>query len=136
MDVGRIQARSRELSKSLMGAQFRAEIAACIAVGEPPFWARGMAHQLGVPENKVAAELSRFAEEGLLTTISFAQWDRRKLYERNARGTTYWTLGYELLERAAAEEASRVGISTDAAMQVYLAEIGLARASERAETEQ
>jgi hypothetical protein len=95
-----------------------------------------MAHQLGVPENKVAAELSRFAEEGLLTTISFAQWDRRKLYERNARGTTYWTLGYELLERAAAEEASRVGISTDAAMQVYLAEIGLARASERAETEQ
>ncbi|HEY2768485.1 MAG TPA: hypothetical protein VGI76_09515 [Solirubrobacteraceae bacterium] len=124
----------RKLSKTLMGAQFRAEIAAFIAVGEPPFWARGMAYQLSLPENKVSAELSRFADEGLLRTISFAQWDRRKLYERG-HSTHYWRFGYELLERAAAEEGLQHGIDSSTALKAYFDETGLPQDHERFEVE-
>jgi hypothetical protein len=123
IDTGRIRKRLRELSKSLLGAQFRAEIAALIADGEPPFWARRVASQLGIPENKVAAELSRFANEGLLVEISVAAWDRRKLYERGPGGSMYWRGAYELLERAAGEEALRSGVSTASALRAYLDEV-------------
>lgn len=123
IDTGRIRERVRALSKSLLGAQFRAEIAAFIADGDPPFWARQVASQLGIPENKVAAELSRFAHDGLLVAISVAVWDRRKLYERSTTASMYWRSAYELLERAAADEANRVGVSTSSALRAYLDEV-------------
>jgi hypothetical protein len=123
IDTGRIRERLRALSKSLFGAQFRAEIAAFIAEGEPPFWARQVASRLGVPENKVSSELSRFASDGLLVAISVADWDRRKLYERNPGTSMYWRGAYELLERAAEEEAHRVGVSKDQALNAYLDEV-------------
>ncbi len=123
IDTGRIRERVRALSKSLLGAQFRAEIAAFIADGDPPFWARQVASQLGIPENKVAAELSRFAHDGLLIAISVALWDRRQLYERSPTASMYWRSAYELLERAAADEANRVGVSTSSALRAYLDEV-------------
>ncbi len=123
INTGRIRERVRALSKSLLGAQFRAEIAAFIAEGEPPFWARQVASQLGIPENKVAAELSRFAHDGLLVAISVAVWDRRKLYERSPTASMYWRSAYELLERAAADEANRAGVSTSSALRAYLDEV-------------
>jgi hypothetical protein len=121
-DIGRIRERARELSKSLLGAQFRAEVAGYIAVGEAPFWARGMARVLDVPENKVAAELSRFAEAGLLVAMDVAQWDRRKLYERAARETRYWDAALDLIERAAGDHALETGIAPRRAVEAYLAE--------------
>lgn len=78
---------------------------------------------MGIPENKVAAELSRFANDGLLVEISVAAWDRRKLYDRGSGGSMYWRGAYELLERAAGEEARRVGVSTTAALRAYLDEV-------------
>lgn len=120
VDIGRIRARARALSKALLGAQFRAEIAAFIADGEPPFWARGMAQQLDIPENKVATELSRFAASNLLVAMPVEQWDRRKLYERTSANTEYWRLGRELVERAAADEAARAGVDAATAMRTYL----------------
>lgn len=123
IDTGRIRERLRALSKSLLGAQFRAEIAAFIADGDPPFWARRVASRLGIPENKVSSELSRFASDGLLVAISVADWDRRKLYERNQGTSMYWHGAYELLERAAEEEAHRVGVSKERALNAYLDEV-------------
>lgn len=118
-DVGRIRARARELSKALLGAQFRAEVAAFIGVAEGPFWARRIGDQLGIPENKVASELSRFARDGLLAAMPSAQWDRRRLYERASGSTGYWNAGNELIERAASEEAIRVGVPAEVAMDAY-----------------
>jgi hypothetical protein len=122
-DTERIRERLRALSKSLLGARFRAEIAAFIAIGEPPFWARRMATKLGIPENKVASELSRFANDGLLTTVSVDQWDRRRLYAKSPTASLYWQGAYELLERAATDEASRVGTPADIALHAYLEEV-------------
>jgi len=79
-----------------------------------------MSQQLQIPENKVAAELSRFAADGLLTAISVATWDRRKLYERSPASDRYWQAGYQLIEQAAAEEALRIGIGAGSALQEYL----------------
>ena len=120
IDIGRIQTRARELSKSLLGGQFRAEVAAFIAVGEAPFWARGIAKPLGIPENKVAAELSRFAAGGLLIALSGAEFDRRTLYERGPSSAQYWQAGYELVERAAADEALRLDIDCSTVLHAYL----------------
>jgi hypothetical protein len=120
VDVGRIRSRTRELSKSLLGAQYRAEVAALIGEGEPPFWARGMARQLGIPENKVAAELSRFADQDLLVASPDSVWDRRTLYERADESAGYWAAGSGLVRRAAADEALRLGIDTQTALTTYL----------------
>jgi hypothetical protein len=120
VDVGRIRSQTRELSKSLLGAQYRAEVAAFIGEGEAPFWARGMAKQLDIPENKVAAELSRFAEQNLLVASSDSVWDRRTLYEPSAESAGYWAAGSELVRRAAKDEASRLGIDTETALTTYL----------------
>jgi hypothetical protein len=120
VDIGRIRRQARVLSKSLLGGQFRAEVAAYIGTADPPFWARGMAKQLDIPENKVAAELSRFADRNLLVEMSGAGWDRRTLYERAAESASYWAAGAQLLRRAAADEALRVGIDTDLAVASYV----------------
>jgi len=122
-NIGSICYRTRELSKKLLGAQFRAEVAAFVAVGEAPFWARGMAERLAIPENKVSAELSRFAAAGLLATLMPADWDRRKLYERRPDATHYWELGLELVRRAAADEALRSGLDSSAAFEMYLTSV-------------
>jgi hypothetical protein len=120
VDIGRIRSRTRELSKSLLGAQYRAEVAAFIGEGEAPFWARGMAGQLDIPENKVAAELSRFAEQNLLVASADSAWDRRTLYEPADESTGYWAAGSDLVRRAAADEAVRLGIDTQSALTTYL----------------
>jgi hypothetical protein len=122
-DVGRIKKRTRELSKSLLGTQLRAEVAAYIATGEAPFWARAIAHQLGVPENKVSAELSRFADNDLLAAMDIAAWDRRRLYETTARSSSFWSAGLDIVRQAAEEEALRVGVGPDTALQAYLDEV-------------
>ncbi len=122
-DIGRIRRRTRELSKALLGAQFRAEVGAFIAVGPAPFWARQMSRQLGIPENKVSAELSRFADQNLLTAISVSDWDRRTLYERTADSESYWAAGLDLLRRAAADEALRSGIAAEAAFGAWVAAV-------------
>jgi hypothetical protein len=101
-----------------LGSQFRAEVAAFLRAAEPPFWARRIAAQTGIPENKVAAELSRFARDGLLAASSPAQWDRRKLYDR-AGDSSYWEFGHEVIVRAAETEALRLGISTQEAVGAY-----------------
>jgi hypothetical protein len=113
----------RELSKSLLGAQFRAEVAAYIGTAEPPFWARDMAKRLDIPENKVAAELSRFCERNLLAAMSGSDWDRRTLYERAPRSESYWAAGAELLRRAAVDEALRVGVAGEVALAGYSAAV-------------
>jgi hypothetical protein len=107
----------------LLGAQFRAEIAAFLGRAEPPFWARRIADQTGVPENKVAAELSRFSRDGLLVATSPTQWDRRKLYDHASGGSRYWDFGYEVMARAASEEALRIGISAEQALAAYFREV-------------
>ncbi len=119
VDIGRIRREARVLSKSLLGGQFRAEVAAYIGAAEPPFWARGMSKQLDIPENKVAAELSRFAERNLLVAMTGADWDRRTLYERAADSQTYWAAGADLVRRAAADEALRVKVHVDVAVAAY-----------------
>lgn len=123
IDIERIRTRARAMSKALLGSQFRAEIAAFVGVGTAPFWARGVSQQLGIPENKVAAELARFADEGLLVALPGDAWDRRKLYEPRRAGDGYWQAGYELIERAAAEEAARVGLEADAVVRTYMAAV-------------
>lgn len=125
LDIGRIRLRVRELSKSLLGARFRAEVAAFIAVGEAPFWARSLAEQLDIPENKISAELLRFASDGLLIAVPSQAWDRRKLFERaNAPNTTYyWKAGLELVRRAAQEEADRTGLTASSAMALFFRDV-------------
>lgn len=123
IDVGRIRWRARNLSKVLLGGQFRAEIATCIATGEEPFWARNMARQLDIPENKVSTELVRFADGGLLVVLEPAAWDRRKLYQRARESTYYWELGFELVRRAASDEALRAGLASSDAIDAYLASL-------------
>jgi hypothetical protein len=83
-----------------------------------------MAGQLGVPENKVSAELSRFAANGLLVAMSVAEWDRRMLYERATPATLYWKLGLELIRRAAEEEALRTGLEAENLLQAVLGSFG------------
>ncbi|WP_027004807.1 hypothetical protein [Conexibacter woesei] len=122
-DVGRIKEHTRALSKSLLGTQFRAEVGAFIAVGRGPFWAREMAGQLDVPENKVSAELSRLATNNLLTAISIAAWDRRRLYERSPRSEPYWAAALDILRRAAETEALRAEVTEDEAVTAYLAAV-------------
>ena len=119
-DVGRIKERTRELSKSLLGTQFRAEVGAYIAVGEEPFWARAIAAQLGIPENKVSAELSRFAANNLLSAISVAQWDRRRLYAPTRGSESYWAVALDIVQRAAEEEALRIDMDRTTVVQAYL----------------
>jgi hypothetical protein len=119
-DVGRIKERARALSKSLFGTQFRAEVGAYIAVGEEPFWARAIATQLEIPENKVSAELSRFAANNLLSTISVARWDRRRLYTPTPGSNSYWTVALDIVQRAAEEEALRIGMDREAVIETYL----------------
>lgn len=119
----RISDRVRKLSKPLLGSQFRAEVAAFIADGEPPFWARRMATQLGIPENKVSGELSRFAAQNLLTELAGDPWDRRTLYSPTAGSDAYWAGAKALVHRAAADEALKQGVSTDDALSAYLSAI-------------
>jgi hypothetical protein len=82
-----------------------------------------MARQLDIPENKVAIELSRFADVSLLSVMSMGQWDRRSLYLRTPENTGYWQLGHELVQRAAAEEGLRLRAGAGTAMQAYLDEV-------------
>jgi len=126
----RISERIRKLSKPLLGSQFRAEVAAFIADGEPPFWARRMATQLGIPENKVSGELSRFAAQNLLTELTGDPWDRRTLYEPTAGSDAYWAGAKALVRRAAADEALEQDVSTDSALSAYLSAVH-GRAPER-----
>jgi hypothetical protein len=114
--VGRITATLRSSSKALLGNQFRAEVIAFVGAAEPPFWARRISQQLGVPETKVASELARLATLGLLVPLS-AEWDRRKLYERTA--SAVWSTGLELVEEAAEAEAERIGSPVDDVLEVY-----------------
>lgn len=79
-----------------------------------------MAGQLDIPENKVAAELSRFAEQNLLVASSDSGWDRRTLYERADESAGYWAAGSDLVRRAAADEALRLGMDTQTAFTTYL----------------
>jgi hypothetical protein len=79
-----------------------------------------MAGQLDIPENKVAAELSRFAEQNLLVASSDSSWDRRTLYEPADESAGYWAGGSALVRRAAADEALRLGIDTQTALTTYL----------------
>jgi hypothetical protein len=130
VDVGRIRTRARKLSKSLLGAQFRAEVAAFIKLGTAPFWARGMSKQLDIPENKVAAELSRFADENLLIAMSGSDWDRRTLYQPASNSASYWAVGVDFLRRAATEEALRVGAAPEDAFNAYLATLDSSAHSE------
>jgi hypothetical protein len=123
VNVGRIRSRTRELSKSLLGAQYRAEVAAFIEFGKAPFWARGMARQLDIPENKVAAELSRFADQNLLEASPDSAWDRRTLYEPSANSANYWAAGSELVRRAAEDEALRLGLDNEATITAYLVSV-------------
>jgi len=116
----RISERVRKLSKPLLGSQFRAEVAAFVADGESPFWARRMATQLGIPENKVSGELSRFAAQNLLTELSGDPWDRRTLYAPTAGSDAYWAAAKALVRQAAADVALEQGVSTNDALSVYL----------------
>jgi hypothetical protein len=115
--VGRMKETLRERSKSLLGTQFRAEVAAFIATAEPPFWARAVARQLDIPETKVASELTRLSDAGLLAALPSAAWDRRKLYER--RESELWDFGLELVNQAAAHEAARTGATQEAIAAAY-----------------
>ena len=123
VDIGRIRERTRKRSKALLGAQFRAEVGAFIAVGEAPFWARQMSKQLDIPENKVSAELSRFARQNLLTAISDAAWDRRTLYTPAPGSESYWASALDLLRRSAAEVGLETGIDGDRAFELYCAHV-------------
>jgi hypothetical protein len=135
-DLGRIRDRVRELSKCLLGAQFRAEVAALIEVGEAPFWARSMSMQLGIPENKISAELSRFADENLLMAVPSQAWDRRKLFERSSKPRTihYWRAGLEIVELAALEEAERVGSDPRAVLGSFFAGAEMRPTRDQSET--
>jgi len=133
-DAGRIQTRVRELSKSLLGGQFRAEVAAFIGLGEPPFWARRMARELEIPENKVSVELSRFATDGLLLAMPSAGWDRRTLYDRTTRRTVYWDNGLDLIRMAVEEQAGGpLGVNAGDALGRYLKDVGWNLRSESTE---
>lgn len=122
-DPRRISERVRKLSKPLLGSQFRAEVAAFIADGDPPFWARRMSTQLEIPENKVSGELSRFAAQDLLTELTGDPWDRRTLYEPAAGSSAYWDAAKSLVRRAADAEALEQGVSAEATLSAYLSAV-------------
>jgi hypothetical protein len=82
-----------------------------------------MAKQLGIPENKVSGELSRFAAQDLLTELSGDPWDRRTLYAPTAGSAAYWDGAKALLHRAAADEALELGVSADEALGTYHAAV-------------
>jgi hypothetical protein len=82
-----------------------------------------MATQLGIPENKVSGELSRFAAQNLLTELTGDPWDRRTLYAPAAGSGAYWDAGKALVHRAATEEAIEQGVSTDDALSAYLSAV-------------
>jgi hypothetical protein len=120
-ELGRIQARLRVASKELLGTQFRAEVAALIAVGEPPFWARRMHEQTGIPENKISQELARLAKNERVTLLQADPWDRRKLYEPGP--SALWDVALELLDDAIEEEALRANLDSDEVFERYWAAV-------------
>jgi hypothetical protein len=133
-DVGRIRTHTRERSKSLLGTQFRAEVGGFIAIGEAPFWARAMADQLDIPENKVSAELSRFAANNLLTEVSRDRWDRRRLFQHTPGSDTYWAAALAIVVAAARDEALRIEADADEVLGTYLRQVYGDEAFERMQT--
>jgi hypothetical protein len=116
-DVGRITAQLRAMSKRVLGTQFRAEVCFYVKYGTPPFWARRIHETLGIPENKVASELSRLVESGAVVQEGSEAWDRRKLYQ--PRASALLDFAHELVQAAAREEATRLDADPHAVLMTY-----------------
>lgn len=119
--IGRLVAIVRQMSKALLGAQFRGEIAAYIALAEGPYWARSISAALGIPENKVSAELARFAELRLLAPMTeAATWDRRRLFVKGLALPSYLAMATDMVKLAATEAASGSDAEAERLMDLYL----------------
>ena len=93
----------RELSKSLLGAKYQAEIGAAIADARSSVWGERIREALGddpPPKPAISLELDRLAEAKLLVLDRKSKYDRRKLVKPADRKSAYWALCRELRRAA------------------------------------
>jgi DNA-binding MarR family transcriptional regulator len=91
------------LSRLLFGNQDRLLVAAVIADAEAgSIYARNIAEQIGITDNRVTPQLASLEGAGLLTRLPKFGGERRVYYERAE--SSFWTLCADL----AAEIAARV----------------------------
>ena len=85
----------REASKALLGHSFRLEVAVAVARSRSGVvYARQLADQLVISDQRVRENLARFESVGLLELASEASGRRPKTYRR--RPSVYWRLCAEL----------------------------------------
>ena len=112
--IGRVRKHLSPVSRLEFGRQYRLEVILVAGALEAPIWSRRLSQVLGLPENQVAAELSRLAQAGALTEFPEAH-DRRKLFQIAPH--PIWSFA-----RALSEEAIRKAEGEEA-MSAYWQEV-------------
>jgi DNA-binding MarR family transcriptional regulator len=83
------------VSKLVFGNQDRLLVAAAVAVAEAgSIYARNIAEQLGITDNRVAPHLRTFEAAGLLVSLPSVGGERRVYYERV--DSSFWPLCADL----------------------------------------
>lgn len=89
------------VSRLLFGNQDRLLVAAAVAVAESgSIYARNIADQIGITDNRVGPQLASLERAGLLTRLPKVGGERRVYYERV--DSNFWELCSSLMEEIAA----------------------------------